>query len=174
VCLLAVLAFLVPGCTRFDARARQDPSVDFGGLQTYAWLPPSEAEPADQRVNDRAFDRRIRRATEQELQAKGYRPADSTPDFLLNYRLSTSPADAVDARTRGYPGDPWAGWSTTGPVYDTYDVGTLYVAALDRNTKRMIWVGAAQARLLPHTSLEKGLKRVDAAVHKILASFPKR
>jgi hypothetical protein len=40
--------------------------------------------------------------------------------------------------------------------------------------RRMIWIGAAEARLLPHISLKKRLSRVDAAVHRILADFPPR
>jgi uncharacterized protein DUF4136 len=174
-CFLALLALVVPGCSQFDVRARQDPNADFGRVRTYAWLPPAEAEPADQRVNDRAIDRRIRAATEGELRAKGYRPADSEPaDILLNYRLSTSPTDALRGSVPAYTRGLWEGWSGAGAVYETYDVGTLYLAALDGATKQMIWVGAARARLLPHISDEKRAKRVDAAVQRILADFPKR
>jgi hypothetical protein len=173
-CFLALLALVAPGCSQFDVRARQDPNADFGRLRTYAWLPPGEAEPADQRVNDRAIDRRIRAATEGELRVKGYRPADSEPaDILLNYRLSTSPGDALHGGP-AYARGLWEGWPGAGAVYDTYDIGTLYLAALDGATKQMIWIGAARARLLPHISYEKRAKRVDAAVRRILAPFPKR
>jgi hypothetical protein len=172
--VLALLALALSGCSKFDVRSKQDPSADFGRLRTYAWLPPSEAEPADQRVNDRAIDARIRAATEGQLQAKGYRPADSGADFLLNYRLGTSPGDALRTDRLGYAGGLWGPWPWVGDVYDSYDLGTLYVAVLDRETKRMMWVGAAHARLLPHISYEKRAKRVDAAVKKILASFPSR
>jgi len=171
--VLGVLALLASGCTQFDVRSRQDPNVDFGHLRRYAWLPASEAEPADQRVNDRAIDARIRAAVDRELRAKGYVAADSGPaDFLLNYRVSTSPNDVLVRNRPGYVIDLWYGWPGAQTVYDNHDVGTLYLAALDRETKRMIWVGAAQARLLPHISYEKRVKRVDAAVKKILTSFP--
>ena len=174
-CLLVLLGLVVPACSQFDVRTRQDPSADFGRLRTYAWLPPNEAEVVDQRVNDRAIDGRIRAATEGELRVKGYRPADSEPaDILLNYRVSTSPGDALHGSGPAYAGGLWGGWPGAGAVYDTYDVGTLYLAALDGATKQMIWVGAARARLLPHISYAKRSKRVDAAVRRILAPFPKR
>jgi hypothetical protein len=156
-------------------KAKQDPNADFGRLQTFAWLPVAEAEPADQRVNDRFIDRRIRDAVERDLQAKGYRPAASGPaDFLLNYRLSTSPDDSLSGHGPGYARGLWGGWPGAAVIYDNYDVGTLYLAALDAPTTHIIWVGAARARLVPHLSEEKRKKRADAAVEKILASFPKR
>jgi hypothetical protein len=172
--LLALLVSGLVGCTQFDVRVRQDPTVDFSRMRTFAWLPAGEAEPADQRIHDRAIDARIRAAMEEDLRAKGYGPTGSEPpDFLLNYRLSTSPAEVLHGGERGYVGGLWAGWPGADAVYDAHDVGTLYLAALDRQTKRMIWVGAARARLLPHISYEKRAKRADAAVQKILASFPK-
>ena len=177
ICLITLLSLALGGCTRFDVRAKQDPNADLSRLQTYAWLPPNEAEPADQRVNDRGIDARIRAATGQELQAKGYRPVEAEPDFLLNYRLSSSPSDAIGAGRRGYRGHGegiWGGWVGIDTVYDTHDVGTLYLAVIDARTRRMVWVGLAQARLLPHVSYEKRVERVDAAVQKILAGFPKR
>jgi hypothetical protein len=36
----------------------------------------------------------------------------------------------------------------------------------------MIWLGVANACLLPHASFEKRMRRVDVAVHEILAGFP--
>jgi hypothetical protein len=171
----ALVAFALAGCTRFDVRTRQDPAADLGRVHTYAWLPVAEAEPADQRVNDRLVDRQIRAATENELRTKGYQPADGgRPDVLLNYRVSTSPTEVVHANQPQYLRGMWDGWSGMEGVYDSYDVGTLYIAVLDGTEKRMIWVGAARTRLLPHVSDEKRMKRVDAAIHQILASFPKR
>jgi len=38
----------------------------------------------------------------------------------------------------------------------------------------MIWVGVAEARLVPTMSLDRKAKRVDAAARSILAGFPPR
>jgi hypothetical protein len=146
-------------------------------MRTYAWLPPDQAAPADQRVQDRYFDRRIRADVAKELAAKGYRPAESgeKPDFLLNYRLASEPASVMRSDPHGYWGGVWgASWMTGGDAYytDNYDEGALYIAALDPTSKHMVWVGLAQARLVPTMSLERKAKRVDAAVHQILERFP--
>lgn len=60
-----------------------DPAANFRDLRTYAWLPPVDAAPADQRVQDRYLDRRLRRAVDTELLSKSYSPVDPAqrPDF---------------------------------------------------------------------------------------------
>jgi hypothetical protein len=70
-----ILAFAVLSCSQFTVRTRQDPSYDFAALGTFAWLPVSEAAPADQRVQDRAVVARLRTDVESELRARGIRRA---------------------------------------------------------------------------------------------------
>ena len=173
------LVFAVAGCSQFTVRTRQDPAEDFAALRTFAWLPVSEAAPADQRVQDRAVAARLRTGVENELRAKGYLPAeDAQPaDFLVNWRITSTPTSAVrgDPLYAAWGTGWWTGWEGGAAVYsDSYDTGTLFLAILDPRSKRIVWLGAAEARLLPHISLERRLKRVDAAVGDILADFPTR
>jgi hypothetical protein len=55
---------------------------------------------------------------------------------------------------------------------ESYDAGTLYIAVIDGGSRRLVWLGAAQSRLLANASLQKRAKRVDAVTHQILADFP--
>ena len=174
--LLLLGAILLIGCSQFRVRSSHDPKTDWSRMRTYAWLPADQAAPADQRVQDRYLDRRLRAAVDTELRAKGDRPADpgEQPDFLLNYRLSTTPGSSmvVDPDMR-FGGTAWMAWPDASAVYSqSYDVGTLYIAVIDPRSKRMVWVGAAETRLVPTMSLDRKAKRVDAAVHAILARFP--
>jgi hypothetical protein len=169
------LVVLLLGCSQFRVRSRHDPSVDFGRLHTYAWMPLAEVDAADQRVLDRYIDTRIRADAGEALRAKGFRPADSgEPDFWLNYRLATQPAEDVKRDPgRYFSGAGWYGWPGDEGFYsETYDQGTLYIGVVDPRTKHLMWLGAAGARLLPHISFEQRVKRVDAAVKQILTSFP--
>jgi hypothetical protein len=176
--LLMFAGLVATGCSRFSVRSVHDPAANFRDLRTYAWLPPEDAAPADQRVQDRYLDRRLRRAVDTELLSKSYSPVDPAqrPDFLLNYRFSTTPASSLQADPDlRFGGAAWAAWPDASAVYSqSYDEGTLYIAVIDPRTKRRIWVGAAEARLVPTMSLDRKAKRVDAAVDSILADFPPR
>jgi len=175
--VVACLALLLAGCSQFVVNSRHDPQADFGALHTFGWLPRDEADPADQMTPNENFDRRIRADIEQDLRGKGFAPAGSAaPDFLLNYRVSSTPVSAVQ-------GDPsfggWGGWWMMTPGWeaqfsDDYDEGALYIAVLDPDRQRMFWLGVAEARLLPSMSFDRTLERIDAAVAAILKSFPPR
>lgn len=173
-----LLLMALAGCSQFAVRTRADPSADFAGLHTFAWLPLSEAAPADQRLRDRTVDARLRADVDRELRTKGFVPAgDGAPDFLLNYRLASSPASSVrgDPARFGWGTGWWVGWAGAEAIYtESYDTGALFLAVIDPRTKHMIWIGAAEARLLPHISIEKRFERVDAAIRRILQDFPPR
>lgn len=55
---------------------------------------------------------------------------------------------------------------------DDFDEGALFIAVLDPKSQHMIWVGVAEARLLPNLSYERTLGRIDDAVSQILERFP--
>lgn len=168
---LAIGLVLLVACSQFHVRSDFDRDADFARLRTYAWLPRDQAEPADQRVLDRYLDTRLRSAVATELGAKGFTPAGPDgPDFLLNYRFATEPAEVMSGRRPMLEGTAWSGADAV--HLERYDAGRLYIAVLDAHSRRLVWIGSAEARTLPHISLEKRAKRVDAAVHQILSDFP--
>jgi len=71
---ILLAGLVVAGCSRFSVRSTHDPAANFRDLRTYAWLPSEQAAPADQRVQDRYLDRRLRAAVDAELAARATRP----------------------------------------------------------------------------------------------------
>ena len=165
--LLAAALALLAACSQFVVHSHYDPQVDFAALRTFAWLPRDQAAAGDQETPDENFDRRIVADVERDLVAKGYRPAGaSEPDFLMNYRYSTTPVSAVQ-------GDPsyggWGTWWLMTPGWeaqytDDFDEGALHLAVLDPERQRAFWIGVAQARIVPSMSYARSVARIDDAV----------
>jgi hypothetical protein len=174
---LLALAFLAASCSRFVVRSHYDPQTDFASLRTFAWLPRDQAAPGDQQTPDENLDRRIVADVERDLVAKGFRPAgDGAPDFLLNYRYTTTPVLAVQ-------GDPsyggWGEWWLMTPGWeaeysDDFDEGALHLAVLDPERRRVFWIGSAEARIIPSMSYDRTIARIDDAVAAMLKRFPPR
>src|SRR5215831_17605264 len=111
--LIVLSGLVVAGCSRFSVRSTHDPAANFRDLRTYAWLPAEQAAPADQRVQDRYLDRRLRAAVDTELRSKGFTPVEpgQRPDCLLNYRLAPTPDSSMhDDPDLRFGGTSWLAW----------------------------------------------------------------
>lgn len=169
----------VVACSQFTVRSRQDPSQDWAALRTFAMLPTSEAAPSDQVTQDRAVDRRVQADVERELIARGYTlaPDVGSADLLVNWRVTTRPASDMraDPGVARWGTGWWAGWDGGAAVYsDDFDTGALFIALMDARRRQVVWIGMAEARLLPHISIERRLGRVDDAVSAVLKKLPAR
>jgi len=170
-----VLALFAGACSRFAVQADADPNVDFARFTTFAWLPKDEAPPADQWLQDRAIEKRVRSGVEAGLRAKGYRPAEGgTPDLFVTYRL-TSESRSSSGVPGAYAGYNLGWWSGAHVMRtDDYERGTLIVDVIQADDMKLVWRGSASARLLPHISFEKRAKRATEAVERIMKDFPAR
>ena len=55
---------------------------------------------------------------------------------------------------------------------DIFRVGTLELRIKDAKTKKVIWQGAAQAKLVDNATVDQRKQRLKAAIHRILDRFP--
>lgn len=90
---------LALSCAPMGVQTDYDPAVSFAGFRTYAWL--DSAEISDELAEVSPFlERRLQRAVDRALTAKGYTEvADPQPDFLV-----TAFVVAPDHRPRCPPG----------------------------------------------------------------------
>ena len=170
--VLGLLVAAAVGCTRFDVHVNRDPSVDLTRLRSWAWLPADLQEPADQRLLDRYLDRKLRATADRVLREKGVVPANGgTPDFFLNYRLTSNDRSSSAPPYRYGLGGWWS--EAEARSRDSYAVGTLLLDVVLPQTRSLVWRGTASARLVPHASLEKSANRVELVVERILENFPR-
>ena len=176
---LAAIA-LLSGCSS-GMQVSQDwnPEVNFSGLETFGWLPETEARPQSQQL----VAARITAAVEQTLTAKGLRLTESNPDLLIAWDAATEGKQSVSTygssygggygRGRGRGRGGWGGgisYSTTS--VNEWNEGTLIIDVFDGQSNELVYHGSAQAKLNESPSPEERTENVNQAVAKIFEKFP--
>jgi hypothetical protein len=180
--LFAVLAALVTACSSVRTHYDFDPSTDFSAWRTYAWYPSGSPPTGDPRLDNPLLHSRIEAAVSRTLGARNYTQVqDRTPDFYVNYHLSTE--EKLDVRTmnRVYFGGPhgrrwggagWGGVRLAEDVVDRYEEGTLVIDFIDVPARRLAWRGSGTRRLSSNPRPDQITQRVNEAVEEVLAQFP--
>ncbi|OIQ28730.1 MAG: hypothetical protein BM564_08130 [Bacteroidetes bacterium MedPE-SWsnd-G2] len=164
-----VLLLVLQSCSSVKVAADYDKAVDFKAYKTFAFFKPGidKAE-----IND-LDKRRILRAIEAELMAKGYTKSDN-PDVLVS--IFTKSREKVNVYNNNYGYGPYGygwGWS---PYYgnnttvSTSTEGVLYVDLIDANKKEMIWQGMGTGYL--DQDIDKKNELIKEFVSKILENYP--
>jgi len=163
--LFIVLAsLLLFSCSSVQVRTDYDTQVNFNNYQTFAF----DKHSVDHlKIND-LDKKRILKAVEQTLLAKGYQKSNS-PHLLV--------ALEVDAQRniRTYPnngGMVWGGYWMNNGIMNSYEVieGILTINLLDFKTKALLWQGIGQAPLVDGP--EAKTERIQEMVSGILEKYP--
>jgi hypothetical protein len=177
-----VLVALGTACSSVRTQYHSEPGTDFSAWQTYAWYPSASPSTGDPRLDDPLLHDRIEAAVDRVLGARGLSEVEErTPDFYVNYHLSTE--EKLDVRTmnRVYFGGPhgrrwggagWGGVRLAEDVVDRYEEGTLVIDFVDVSVRRLVWRGSATRRLSRDRHPSRMTRRVNGAVGEILAQFP--
>ncbi|MFQ6112719.1 MAG: DUF4136 domain-containing protein [bacterium] len=154
-------------CSSITVKSDYDRQVNFANYQTFKWMPyPAKAGKSTVAKNS-LLDKRIRRAVERELSAKGYEIVQTgKADAALAYH--TAVRQKVDVSGVGY--GYWRGWPRGRRVYvHSYKEGTLVVDIVDPDLKQLIWRGLATDVV---DDPEESEEKINEAVKKILERFP--
>jgi hypothetical protein len=121
---LATVLVLVALCTACSSVRTQydfDPTADFSAWRSYAWYPSGSFPAGDPRLDNPLLRGRIEAAVDRTLGARGFtKVQNGSPDFYVNFHLSTE--ERLDVRTmnRTYVGGPhrrgWRGCDLTDQV----------------------------------------------------------
>lgn len=161
VLLMATLA----SCSSVRVASDYDRNSNFDQYKTFAFFKTGidKAEISD------LDKRRILRAIESELLAKGYTKSEN-PDLLVS--IFTKSRDKVNVYANNY-GYGW-GWS---PYYwgaptsvSTSTEGTLYIDLIDAGKKELVWQGMGTGYL--SQNMDKKEERIKEFVAKVMAKYP--
>lgn len=172
--LLPVLLLLlvVSSCSSVKVASDYDKNANFNDYKSFAFYKPGidKAEISD------LDKRRILRAIEAELLAKGFTKSEN-PDMLVS--LFTKSREKVNVYNNGWGpygyGWGWSPWYWGGYGYggtsvSTSTEGVLYIDLIDANKKELVWQGMGTGYI--SQNMEKKEARIKEFVSKILEKYP--
>ena len=170
--LLLALLFVVASCTSVRVATDYDKSANFNGYKTFAFF-KSGIDKAEISDLDK---RRILRAIEAELLAKGFTKSEN-PDLLVSIFTKSNQRVDVYNNYWGYGGWGWGGfygpgwgWGWNQPNVSTQVEGVLYVDLIDANKKELVWQGMGTGYL--SRNMEQKEERIKEFVSKIMEKYP--
>lgn len=172
---LLLLIVMATSCSSIRVAADYDKGANFSEYKTFAFFKTGidKAEISD------LDKRRILRAIEAELLAKGYTKSQE-PDLLVS--LFTKSQQRVDVYNNswgmgawgwgGYggfgPGWGW-GWNSQ-PSVSTSTQGVLFIDLIDAKKKELVWQGMGTGYLTQ--KMEKKDERIKEFVSEIMTKYP--
>ncbi|HIC30942.1 MAG TPA: DUF4136 domain-containing protein [Flavobacteriaceae bacterium] len=167
---IALIAIAITSCSSVRVAADYDRDVDFNQYKTFAFF-KSGIDKAEISDLDK---KRILRAIEAELLAKGYTKSDN-PDMLVS--IFTKSNQRVDVYNNSWGFGAW-GWGAPGwgwgwnmqPNVSTRTQGVLFVDLIDAKKKELVWQGQGTGYL--SSNMEKKEQRIKEFVTKIMEKYP--
>ena len=167
------------GCaTGPEVRADYDKSVDFTAYKTFSYMNPLGTDRNGYRS---IVSQHLKTATTRELEARGLKYVESSPQLLVNFngklsdklRVDTYASPAMVSPYYGYRGGYYSSW----PMYaneqrvTSYTEGTLNIDVVDAAKKQLIWESTAVDAVTQKT-LENIGPAIDTFVGAAFSKYP--
>lgn len=171
-----LLIFIATSCVSVRVSSDYDKEKDFSQYKTFAFY-----KKGIDKVEISDLDkRRILRAIESDLLAKGFTKSED-PDILVNiFTKSREKIDVYDNRYFGWY--PWYyggfgpyGWGFGPGAYNNVvksTEGTLFIDLIDAKAKELAWQGMGTGALTSSKDISKKEARIKEFVTEILAKYP--
>ncbi|WP_452221377.1 DUF4136 domain-containing protein [Lacinutrix salivirga] len=168
---LLLIVVAVSSCSSVRVAADYDKQANFNNFKTFAFFKTGidKAEISD------LDKRRILRAIESELMAKGYTKSEN-PDLLVSIFTKSQQRVNVYNNSWGYGGWGWGGfgpgwgWGWNQPAVSTSTEGQLFIDLIDAKKKELVWQGQGSGYLT--RNMEKKEERIKEFVTKIMEKYP--
>jgi len=169
---LLALLLMASSCSSVRVAADYDKNADFNSYKTFAFFKTGidKAEISD------LDKRRILRAIETEMMAKGFTKSES-PDLLVS--IFTKERQEVNVWNNGGFGGFGYGWGWS-PFWggnfnnnvSTTTQGSLYIDLIDAKKKELVWQGKGSGYLRTTSNVEKKEARIKEFVAEIIQKYP--
>lgn len=169
--LTPALLVLLMACGGYRVRTDYDRKADFHAAHTFSFAPGQDPGPE-------LLLRRVQRAVEAEMGAKGFTAApDASADLIVRYHpvfhAKSGPVFSfgVGVGSFGPGGGVGAGVSrSTGGRTDL--VADIVIEILDSHSRGVLWHGTAENAVGPALTPEEADAATQKAVKDLLAGFP--
>lgn len=161
------LLFLMASCSSIKVTADYESTTDFSQYKTYAFY-----KKGIDKVEISDLDkRRILRALERELLAKGFKKSNN-PDLLVNIFTKSKEKINIYNDYYGYWG--WYPWyyGPYGTYVNQYTEGTLFIDLIDAKKKELTWQGIGKGALVTSGDRIKKVEKINQFVSEIMAAYP--
>lgn len=163
-----LLLLVVTSCSSVRVAADYDKTANFNDYKTFAFF-KTGIDKAE--IND-LDKRRILRAIESELLAKGYTKSEN-PDMLVS--IFTKSRQKINVYNDGF-GPYGYGWGWSPWYWNRYNSisssteGVLYIDLIDAKKKELVWQGQGIGYLTQN--IDKKEERIKEFVAKIMEKYP--
>jgi len=179
IATLAVAALGLGGCASGpEVRGEYDKAADFGKYRTYGFVAQTSPDGGGE-YRSLALQM-LQRAATREMEARGYRLADS-PDLAINFQgkleekvdVESTPAPYYGPGWgyRGWYGAPYGGWGGTEVTTHRYNVGTLVMDIVDREKRQVVFQGGIEG-VVTKEMRENREASINNAVAGIFSKYP--
>jgi len=167
-----LLAIVMTSCKSVSVVSDYDKNTSFDSYKTFAFL-KSGIDKADISDLDK---RRILRAIESELLAKGFTKSEN-PDLLVS--IFTKSRENINVYNNNNGFGPYGyGWGWTPFYWNNFGTsvsrsthGSLYVDLIDAKKKELVWQGKGSGYLVTR-NMEKKEARIKTFVSHIMEKYP--
>jgi hypothetical protein len=170
---LAGALLALAGCASGpEVRVNSDSSVNFSQYKTFGFVNPLGT---DRSGYQSIVSQQLKAATQRELEARGIRLDEKSPQLLVNFngklsdkvRVSSTPTPMYGMGYYGYRGGMYGAW----PAYvdqttvTQYKEGTLNIDVIDASRRQLVWEG-----VVTDDVQQKDLEQVQATLNKLVAA----
>ena len=163
-----LLLIVLSSCSSVKVTSDYDTKAEFKTYKTFAFYKKG----IDKAKISDLDKKRIMRAIEKELVAKGYTKS-SNPDFLVSIFTKSRERVSINNNNNfgwGWGYNPWLGMNQNIRV-NQYTEGTLFIDIIDKHKNELIWQGIGSGAMRMKNPKKKE-KRVNTFVKEILSDYP--